>query len=423
MLDPANEPTWERMGYHGHLRIGEQADSGLAVRVDITDTSVILSDNSETLGQWDADAVTIERLSGDLFRLDLGDETFHFTAADRLTFGYEALDRLAAARAKLDRGIRGRLRKRRNSAQVQRSRLHLSLEEDAEPPTSHSAAAVIARGSGTFVPEAVENVSVGPTEDEPESAVEDFSDDRRPDVAITALQSLTAVSPTYGAAETNAPSNGAGNARSPQSQPNGIVEKANSGPKKTRRKHEEIRSSRLEEATMSAPPPPADPWEPGDKESPRQGSVPEMPDIGAKPTAAPIPPSVIEAAPTPPPPPPDLSSKPEAPSQAPPREPISTPVPAADLPIETDVVEARADEAGTAETEIAKTSAGDVAGDVADAAQPEVVIDLTNEPKARVGLIGRFRKKHEHSYTEDVVSGGIIRRVCSECHHVSIGAS
>ncbi len=54
-----------------------------------------------------------------------------------------------------------------------------------------------------------------------------------------------------------------------------------------------------------------------------------------------------------------------------------------------------------------------------------IVLDITDRAVARAGVVNRIRSKvnHVHTFEENVISGGIVRRVCSECHHVSIGAS
>jgi hypothetical protein len=174
------------------------------------------------------------------------------------------------------------------------------------------------------------------------------------------------------------------------------------------RAQEDIRSPRLEkEETISHAKPPADPWDNADEHSPESTAPPPPPAPSPAGAAKPMtPPKERHDSHRPPP----VPAAPDPPAD---QNEIIAPekvqAVASGLPVEA--IPAEADrELGTN-----------------TAAQPdesEVVIDLTTTSTGRTFMDRfRLRKRHEHTYAEDTVSGGIVRRVCSECHHVSIGAS
>ena len=56
--------------------------------------------------------------------------------------------------------------------------------------------------------------------------------------------------------------------------------------------------------------------------------------------------------------------------------------------------------------------------------EPSSVDPPPQKPAARVSLLDRVRRsreEHVHSYRMTTISGGLVRRVCTECRHVSIG--
>lgn len=398
------------MGYYGHLRIDEESGRGLAVRVDIADETVVLLDSNQILGTWDADLVAIERLDGDMFRLDFDGERFMFEAADRLAFGYEGIRRLGEAQARLTRGIKGRLRRRRRlsdlddpdparpSAGVEPYGLAAVPEPQEPSPGATSAAAILARRpSGAAHPDAPEPTDapdaptsphrrhLAPAGDETEVTIPasmiiaDLA--RGPDDRLASLSAVAADDRTVAAED--------------RTSAEGVSSVGEGGQPSTVRGQEDIRSSRLEgETAIATSQPPGDPWDqPASADTPTDASG--LPPVEGPPPAPA--PTADTGSSTPPAPPAGGPPLPDA--EAPPPVEVSDP----DIEVSGDP--------GTDAAALAEDS--------------EVVIDLTEAPPPRVGLLGRFRGRlrHEHTYTEDVVSGGIVRRVCSECHHVSIGTS
>ncbi len=404
------------MSYHGYLRTNEDAAPGLAVRIDIGDDEVVLLDASEILGSWPADDVVIERIDGDVFKIELGDELFTFESADRLSFGYEGLRKLEEAQLRLNRGLRGRLRRRRRSTEAPTVRPNVVAHRVSDPanvpPVSDepasiqaaSAAAVFARGYADPIE------AEPPNADSPEAQETDLptSDSLQPtwQDSEERLSRVEAVALLSSMAGVNGATDGASSPLSEKlaSSLNGD----NAIPAVPGRAQEYIRSPRLErEEAIPHSKPPADPWDTG---SGHQADGPiESPPSPLDDSVALATPPISSPPPAQPPPPPSPTGRSVDVSDSTPSE-LSEPSP---TPAEDAAVEA-----------IPETSHRELGTNTA--AQPvaaEVIIDLTETASSRSLMDRLRRKRHEHTFSEDTVSGGIVRRVCSECHHVSIGAS
>ena len=410
------------MGYYGNLRANEDSGPGLAVRIDISADTVVLLDASDILGSWEADEVSIERLDGDVFRLDLGQETFFFESTDRLSFGYEGLQKLADAQSNLNRGLRGRMRRRRRHASspakpaaplsnlmALSDHQHPDADQVTDPTTKTSAAAVFARGyqeSPEVAP--APRPTKQPTSDFPEAAE---PAEAVPSPALIRDEAMAALSSIGGAAE------GVNGSATPlREKLASSLNGDNPIPALPGRAQEDVRSPRLEkEEAISHAKPPADPWE--NTGQPSRESPPPPP--------APSPLHASEAADPPNDTEPSSSDSPSPapaapnPSTADPTEIVAPDKQDADAPDTQDAV------APELPVEANPAAAGALGTNTtARPDKSELVIDLTETSSGRT-LMDRFRmrRRHEHTYAEDTVSGGIVRRVCSECHHVSIGAS
>ena len=56
---------------------------------------------------------------------------------------------------------------------------------------------------------------------------------------------------------------------------------------------------------------------------------------------------------------------------------------------------------------------------------PEPVVEHPEPAKGRLGILDRVRRQkveHVHEYTRTALAGGLVRHVCLECKHVSIGS-
>jgi hypothetical protein len=77
--------------FRGHLRLPDDAGSGIPVVLRIDDIFVILISGAEELGAWRADDVGVERIFSNQFALDLDGEAMVFIASDALGFAYEGV--------------------------------------------------------------------------------------------------------------------------------------------------------------------------------------------------------------------------------------------------------------------------------------------------------------------------------------------
>jgi hypothetical protein len=82
------------MRFNGRLQTDADPHGWLKSELAITGSKVELSAGDELLGSWPVGQVRAERVEGDRFELQLGDDRAVFAADDALAFSYEALPKL-----------------------------------------------------------------------------------------------------------------------------------------------------------------------------------------------------------------------------------------------------------------------------------------------------------------------------------------
>jgi hypothetical protein len=101
------------MDFRGHLRLPEDAGTGIPVTLRVDDIFVVIASEGEELGSWRADEMSVERIFSNQFALDLAGEPMVFLAADALGFAYEGVTAIEELQARL---TKRRVFKRKKSA-------------------------------------------------------------------------------------------------------------------------------------------------------------------------------------------------------------------------------------------------------------------------------------------------------------------
>lgn len=83
------------MHFSGVLQPQGDSDGALKTSLSIAGSRVEIFAGGETLGSWPVSQVRAERMDGNRFELELGEDRAVFLADDALAFSYEALPRLA----------------------------------------------------------------------------------------------------------------------------------------------------------------------------------------------------------------------------------------------------------------------------------------------------------------------------------------
>lgn len=109
------------MDFRGHLRLPDDAGTGIPVVLRLDDIYIIITSGGDELGAWRADDVTIERIFSNQFAIDLDGEPMVFVAQDALGFAYEGITAIEDLQARLTK--RGLFRRKKTRAQ-----------EKAQPP-------------------------------------------------------------------------------------------------------------------------------------------------------------------------------------------------------------------------------------------------------------------------------------------------
>ena len=79
------------MDFRGHLRLPEDAGTGIPVLLRLDDIFVVISSGDDELGAWRADDVAIERIFSNQFSIELDGESMVFLAQDALGFAYDGI--------------------------------------------------------------------------------------------------------------------------------------------------------------------------------------------------------------------------------------------------------------------------------------------------------------------------------------------
>ncbi len=85
------------MHYRGRLSVPDQPGSGLRVDLEVKDRHLLVSTGGENLGTYPLSQTLVERVTGDRFRLTIGNEVLEFAADDALGFSYEAMPAMSGS--------------------------------------------------------------------------------------------------------------------------------------------------------------------------------------------------------------------------------------------------------------------------------------------------------------------------------------
>lgn len=91
-----------QLHFRGALALPEDSEPSLIVDLRVEDEVVVIMQDDEELGVWDVEQVDAERLNGQKFRLQLGDDEVIFHARDRAGFAYTGLNAITAAKERLE---------------------------------------------------------------------------------------------------------------------------------------------------------------------------------------------------------------------------------------------------------------------------------------------------------------------------------
>lgn len=345
------------MFYNGRLRVAGDPGEGIPVDLSLDDVYVDLRSDGEVLGRWRMDVVEVSRLEGNDFRLLLDGEDMVFQASDPLGFTYNAVATIE--------DISSRLRKRRRGVFRRRTEPEMLRGEPVDEAADLSEG--ISDLDSLLPPD--ERVARPPVE---EPVFEEFDLDFEEEVGPAV--SFSNDEDSYSIAGSPQPVESfdaeiSEDSRDAESEPI----------------HDEMRGETVDPVAFEEQHPSDAPTEPAAPLEPTQ-LLPEI---------APTSELEIEAASD------DVESLPMAPPDVEPLEPDTAAVEPleAEPEVETPEVEEPHEPAPTHPGETAPTPA----------------------KGKRRGLLrrGRTEQDHVHQYNESRTVGGITRRVCSLCGHVS----
>lgn len=87
------------MHYSGRLSVPQQSGPGLRVDLEVVDRHLLVSSEGEHLGRYPLAQTLVERVSGNRFRLTIGNEVLEFAAEDAIGFSYEAMPAISQSTA------------------------------------------------------------------------------------------------------------------------------------------------------------------------------------------------------------------------------------------------------------------------------------------------------------------------------------
>lgn len=347
----------------GRLKLPSDAGSGIAVALRLEDIFLELEAEGEELGRWRVDDVEIERLYSNQFRLDLAGEDMVFVADDALGFAYEgvtAIDELSE-----------RLRRKNRWNPFRRS--SRSTSEPSRP------AAKYARTEPQEAPDTEEAEQPQPAEPEPPTPV--IAETPPPVPELAPEKTPEVESPSEPAPE----------------EPAAVEEPARWDDKVTEEAEAfvpEVETIDLRGLSQTSP------------EEPEEAQAEETPGIEDRTEAEPEPE-----------PEPEAEASPTEPEAQPEVEAASEPRIELEEEPEPTGVRAEAQPEPEAEPEEVEPSVAD------RVAEPQASVPNGHRERRWTDLF-RFGKgekvpEHDHDYQQSKTVGGITRRVCSICGHVS----
>lgn len=400
------------MQFKGRLRLPEDAQTGIPVELMLDDIFVVLSSGEEFLGQWRMDDVGISRVFSNQFLLDLEGEEMVFIAADPLGFAYDGVTRIVETADRL--GKRRRFRRKKGHAGepvsdvVDSDRVDAGRAQDRRRKAEETPA-VAAASAPTVFPE---------TRD-PEVARDDAVTPPTPSVAPPPLLPIYVVEPHL--------------------EPGIEAEPAVYRPLDPIPEFEIEEVDAAPAAAFSAAARETEPEiEPIAPES-SFDHLPIVEEIAAVSSSADVEFAAIEPAPLPirepdRPSPEVVDPEPLARTRGRRPDPAEVPIPDPFADVPADVVSASGTEhEPEPPTPLRRAAAAAASSIDTDGEAPaeesvgaEAVVPLDRARRER-GRVGRRRRRssesdHQHRYEQKSTVGGIIRRVCSDCGHVSFGA-
>ncbi len=87
-----------QLHFRGALALPDDAEPSLIVDLRVEDEVVVITQDNEQIGVWNIEEVDAERLNGQKFLLQLGDDEVIFHARDRLGFAYNGINALKEAK-------------------------------------------------------------------------------------------------------------------------------------------------------------------------------------------------------------------------------------------------------------------------------------------------------------------------------------
>lgn len=115
-----------KVDFRGHLRLPDDAGTGIPVLLRLDDIFVVISSGGDELGAWRADDVVIERIYSNQFAIELDGEPMVFVAQDALGFAYEGISAIE--------GVQERLTKRRVFRRSKKKEKAVGVEQEPTEP-------------------------------------------------------------------------------------------------------------------------------------------------------------------------------------------------------------------------------------------------------------------------------------------------
>lgn len=79
------------MHFRGRLSVPDQSGPGLSVDLEVDEKHLVVTSGGEDLGRYPLSQTRVERVTGNRFRLTIGNETLDFAAEDAIGFSYDGM--------------------------------------------------------------------------------------------------------------------------------------------------------------------------------------------------------------------------------------------------------------------------------------------------------------------------------------------
>ncbi len=446
--------------FRGRLEFHDDPGVGLGVDLRLEDGWLTVVTGNESLGTWSVDETTLTRIGGDKFTMTVQGEQLLFVADDPISLAYEGVPVMELARQRR-RGLLRRIFGRRGQSRAPSGEDTTAVPEAPPEPAPDI---FVALEPPSQLPEGAQPLPAGEylaSPPKPEDVVVDTTSG-----GVGAADPYAPMGPLEGSTIAEPASPGpewAADPYAPAPPEGGPIPEPAPDPYSPSPPHEEAPSPEWGSDPYSAAPVEAphhpqaapstpewapDPYTAPPREEPALAEAvteaPEWapdtaPDRAADPYASAAPEGTLTPEPTLP----TLEWAGDAGTTTPAAEPgLREPAPSApewagDPGTTTPVAEPALPEPApstpewTADPYTAAVPADTSPGGVAHVGAPARDEDQEGR-KAVLGLLDRVRRAaaaarnipppdHEHHYTEQQIAGGLIRRVCEECSHVSIG--